>query len=277
MRAIDAAIDDASLTEGALRVRRLIGSLEMCHHKAERWVELVIDGIADGYTRKGMGTRPVGSRHPVEDVWQSACDALTGWCEGSPRDHASSDVGRISASQLFGLLGEQTPLKVWQVEQLVAKVRLDLVPTETYRQMVEGGSLGGRPEEYRQATLASTIHDTVDGLPAEISLAAAIDHLEPCHWGFVQNLQTVVAAIGGDLYPERPYGSCGRNITLAPIRGSICDTCDALVAYCAGRDGDSDREREMVRKLGEATPVKRWLAASLAATIQSQLRLEHVA
>ena len=271
---IDALIDGAALSQGVLRVRRLIGSLEMCHHKAERWVELILEGIAAGDTGKGMGTRPPGSRHPAEDSWQSACDALSAWCADLPQGQAPCDVGGIVAEDLYCLLGTRTWLKVWQVEQVAAKIQSVLDPTESYHETVEGDALEGQAEEYRQATLASTIHDTVDGAPAQISLAAAIDHLEPCHWGFVQNLQTVLAAIGGGLHPERPYASCGRNIALAPIRGRMADICKALDAYVSTREGGTDPECVMVDRLADATPVKRWLAASLAATIRCQLRLE---
>ena len=52
------------------RIRRLITCLEMCHHKAERRVTLIVEAIADGKTSKGPGTRPRGSRHPVEMDWR---------------------------------------------------------------------------------------------------------------------------------------------------------------------------------------------------------------
>jgi hypothetical protein len=54
---IDALEDEISpLNEETIRTRRLITSLELCHHKAERWVELIIEAISSGKATRG----PVG-------------------------------------------------------------------------------------------------------------------------------------------------------------------------------------------------------------------------
>ena len=45
------------------KIRELISSLELCHHKAERWVENIIKAIGAGETGKGLGTRPPGQQH----------------------------------------------------------------------------------------------------------------------------------------------------------------------------------------------------------------------
>ena len=54
-------------------VRELISSLELCHHKAERWVYSAIEAIGAGESHKGLGTRPPGQHHPAETVWENAC------------------------------------------------------------------------------------------------------------------------------------------------------------------------------------------------------------
>ena len=75
----------APLDPDAEKVRELISSLELCHHKAERWVWNIIEAIGAGETRKGLGTRVPGQQHPAEKVWQNACTALSAWCTGHPR------------------------------------------------------------------------------------------------------------------------------------------------------------------------------------------------
>ncbi len=50
----------APLAPNAARVRRLISTLELCHHKAERWVANIIEAIGAGETKKGLGTRSPG-------------------------------------------------------------------------------------------------------------------------------------------------------------------------------------------------------------------------
>ena len=59
----------APIKPNIAKIRELITSLELCHHKAERWVENIIKAIGSGETRKGLGTRPPGEQHPTEEVW----------------------------------------------------------------------------------------------------------------------------------------------------------------------------------------------------------------
>jgi len=48
---------------------------------------------------------------------------------------------------------------------------------------------------------------------------------------------------------------------------------NTLRAFCEGRDVSKDVDSNILRILGQKTPVKRWLAASLDKTIRSQLGL----
>ena len=66
------------------KIRELISSLELCHHKAERWVDNIIEAIGQGETSKGLGTRAPGQLHPAEEAWRNACAALSAWVAGSP-------------------------------------------------------------------------------------------------------------------------------------------------------------------------------------------------
>ena len=95
--AIDRAEDQiAPVAASAVKIRRLIGSLEMCHHKAEAWVGNILDAIATGETTKGLGTRPPGQVHPTEIISKNACGALSAWVAGGPASsidlRSSSDV-----------------------------------------------------------------------------------------------------------------------------------------------------------------------------------------
>ena len=72
----------APVDAGLTRVRGLITGLELCHHKAERWIANIVEAIRSGDTGKGLGTRPEGQLHSAEEVWESACDSLylpAGW------------------------------------------------------------------------------------------------------------------------------------------------------------------------------------------------------
>ena len=107
----------------------------------------------------------------------------------------------------------------------------------------------------------------------ELSLAIAIDMLMPCHWNFVENLEIVLGAIGGDLRPVTPFSACGRNIHLSPVRPRMKRVCRTLEAFCGGGEQGEQVDSRILALLGEPTEVKKWLSASLDKTIRLQLDL----
>ena len=48
----------APIATDASEIRGLISTLELCHHKADRWVTNIVEAIGAGKTGKGLGTRP---------------------------------------------------------------------------------------------------------------------------------------------------------------------------------------------------------------------------
>jgi len=50
------------------KIRELISAFELCHHKAKRWIDNIIEAIGTGETKKGFGTRLPAEQHPVEGV-----------------------------------------------------------------------------------------------------------------------------------------------------------------------------------------------------------------
>ncbi len=291
MQAIDRMEDAiAPLDPAIAKVRSLITGLELCHHKAQRWVTNIIEAIGTGETTKGLGTRSSQEEHPAERVWQNACAALLAWCAGCPIESIDSPVGEIRASELLAGLGERSPLKEWQVQRVIEKIRSSIHwprpledPTAQYVWlMLDVGSyefayLAASPEHYReheefwQATAKTNVGDTVDGDEASLSLGLAIDMLWPCHWDFVENLRIVLAAIGGDLHPRGPFAACGRNISQTPIRRRMEAVTETLRFFCGETVWESSVDDELLAMLGEASGEKRWLTASLHKTISLQL------
>ncbi len=280
----------APLSPDVSGVRDLISGLELCHHKAERWVDNIIEAISLGETRKGLGTRRPDQSHPAEQVWQSVCTCLSAWCAGCPAASVELCVGAVSASRLFAGLGDHCALKEWQVHRVIEKVR-SLIrwpfssdePAAQYTYILFAGGeyesfyRSDCPERYKEhedfwlATVRTMIHDTENGSEAALSLGLAIDMLWPCHWRFVENLQIILEAIGGRLKPDEPFAACGRNITLLPIRGRMEIFSRTLRAFCGHPETDGEVDRRVVSQLGQPTAAKRWLAASLDKTIRLQL------
>jgi hypothetical protein len=278
------------LGAAASRIRELISGLELCHHKAERWVYNIIEAIGAGETAKGLGTRSPGQQHPIETVWHNACAALSAWCAGCPGTKVDLRIDTTPASRILAGLGERTPLKEWQVQRVIEKIRSTIHwpessgdPAAQYTWMlIDAGAyeLAYRnqcPEHYEEheefwrATVQTLIHDTENGDKAELSLALAVDMLMPCHWKFVENLRIVLDAIGGNLSPGKPFAACGRNITLLPGRDRMEAVSKTLQVFCGVRESDEGAAKALLARLGEPTEVKKWLAASLDKTIRLQL------
>jgi hypothetical protein len=289
--AIDRMEDQiAPLAQEVSQIRELISSLELCHHKAERWVHNIIAAIGAGETAKGLGTRSPGQRHSAETVWQNACAALSAWCAGCPSAKVDLSIDTVPASQLLACLGERSPLKEWQVGRVIKKIRSAIDwprsvddPTAQYVWLLLGGGeyeLAYRnecPEHYKEReefwlrTVRTIIHDSENGAEAELSLGLAIDLLMPCHWRFVENLRIVLEAIGGKLNAEQPFAACGRNIRLVPLRDRMQVVCSTLNAFCEAGEPSETAQGDLLEMLGSSTPERRWLAASLDKTIRLQL------
>lgn len=280
---IDRGLAGKEPGEASLRIRKLIGSFESCHHKAGRRLELIIDAIGAGDTDKRPGRRSSPGMHPAEQSWQRACDILLAWQADEPHRVAALCVGPVCAGDLLRALGGKTRLKVWQVQRVIERIESFLHPDHRYDMLMcdlgDYGKPGGRPltKSYESnadllaQTRATVIHDTADGQPHEMSLALAIDMLMPCHWDFANNLLLVAGAIGGELHCRGSFAACGRNIRLSPLRPRAQEVVTALGVFCGKSAGHCDAE--VLRRLGECTPEKKWLAASLAKTLRLQLHL----
>jgi hypothetical protein len=280
----------APIAANVSKIRGLISSLELCHHKAEQWVDNIIEAIATGDTKKGLGTRPPGRQHPAEEIWQNGCAALSAWVAGCPSTSIALTIGSVPACRMFACLGERSALKEWQIQRVIEKIRTaihwpqsDNDPTMQYVWLLLSGNQyesayrSQCPEQYQEhkdfwlRTVRTMIRDTENGGEADLSLGLAIDMLWPCHWRFVKNLEIVLEAIGGRLNPDEPFAACGRNISLLPIRGRMKIVSNTLRVFCGASESGKEKNKDLMAALGELTEVKKWLAASLDKTISLQL------
>ena len=280
----------APIDANVSKIRELISGLELCHHKADRWVYNIIEAIGAGETTKGLGSRSPGQEHSREIIWKNACAALSAWCAGCPSTKIDLTIDTIPAPQLLACLGERTPLKEWQVQRVIEKIRSVIHwprscgdPAAHYEWLLLSASeyefayLNQCPEHFKEhedfwlTTAQTIIHDTENGDQADLSLALAIDNLWPCNWNFVGNLQIVLGAIGGKLNPDNPFAACGRNITLVPLRRRMETICNTLKVFCDTLESEQKVDGDLLALLGKPTEEKKWLAASLDKTIRLQL------
>ena len=109
--------------EQAEKIRSLIADLALCHHKAERHVELIVQAIGEGHTTKGYLGRERQKLHPATWMWENAVTVLEAWLSGNTAGTAPLNIGPHPGWKLLGALEERTRIKHWQVERVVARVK----------------------------------------------------------------------------------------------------------------------------------------------------------
>jgi len=269
----------APLDDETVKIRQLITGLELCYHEADKEAEYIAKAIGAGRCPPRSDERPPQRKKELEDCRQ----ILSSWCENPAVSGIDLDVGGTPADELLRCIGSPTPLKLWQVQRVLDKVIEALDRSRPYHNMVldlgPSGEPGANPvgDHYKdnldfvKKTVDTVIHDTVDGRKAKISLAMAIDMLEPCNWDFAGSVVTILKAIGGDLHPARPYACHQRNIELSPLRDRMRTISNTLGAFWRSEEETSEIDNDVLTSLGQLTPVKRWLATSLDKTIRLQL------
>lgn len=285
LAAINAMEDSmVPLDDDAVRIRELITGFESCYHEADRQAELIIRAIGTGLPPAESGERPLGRKQELQDCR----DILSAWCEDVFDQVKDRDVGGIPAEKLTAHIGDRTPLKKWQVRRIIDEVTSALDPSRPYHNMALNVGDYGEPgseslgeyykdnSDFLAKTVETIIHDTVDGQEAEISLALAVDRLEPCNWNFVDNLVVLLKAIGSDLHPMKSFACCERNVLSTPLRNRLKIISNTLGAFWKNEEAEEQIDDDLLALLGTGTPVKCWLAASLDKTIRSQLDPENV-
>ncbi len=269
----------APLDDETAKIRQLISGFELCYHEADKEAEYIAKAIGAGRCPPRSDERPPQRKKELENCQR----ILSSWCENPAVTGINLDVGGTSADELISFIGSPTPLKVWQVERIIDKIIEALDHSCPYHNIVldlgHYGEPGANPvgDHYKdnldfvKKTVDTVIHDTVDGKQAKISLAMAIDMLEPCNWDFVGAIVTLLKAIGGDLNPARPYACHQRNIELSPLRDRLKTISNTLGVFWKPEEKTSEIDNDVLASLGALTPVKRWLAASLDKTIRLHL------
>jgi len=280
--AIDAMEDFIALLDDQTKtIRQLITRFELCYHEADKEAERIIKAIGTGRCPKESNARPPKRKKEL----QNARRILSQWCKNTAIRGVDLDVGGIGADELLSFIGQPSPLKIWQVQRVINRVTEALEPSRRYYRLALDLGDYGEPgavsagEHYKdnsaflEQTKQTIIHDTVDGRKSKVSLAMAIDMMMPCHWDFVGALVIILKAIGGNLHPDKPFACCMRNIKLSPLCDKMRIISDTLKTFWKGEETAKNIDYDIFATLGEPTPEKRWLAASLDKTIRLHLSL----
>lgn len=280
--AIDAMEDALAPLDGqTAAIRQLITRFELCYRAADEEAERIANAISTGVCAVDSNERSPERQRELENCHR----ILAQWCEKQNMKDMDINVAGISAETLVGFIGEPNPLKIWQVQRIVERVGEALDPNQPYHRMafdlgdygepgaVSAGEHYADHADFLERTKKTAINDMLDGRKSKVSLAMAIDLLMPCHWDFVGALVAILKAIGGNLHPVDAFACCSRNVKLSPLCDRVRIISNTLNAFWNDDSKAEDVDRDLLTAIGEPTPIKRWLAASLDKSIRLQLSL----
>ncbi len=237
MARIDGIIGDADgLGEQVVRLRTLIGTLDLCQHRSAHRVECLIDviGAVDAETGTVSSTTPVGCDGRARR--QALAQICELWVKQTPLAEAQALQPEYAGdvAEIYERLGDFSPLKAWQVERLQLKIA-----DYGFSDVIQSYAEGGGPAE------------TAEG---------------PCRWELENRLLDAFSAIGGGVGTAHDDGQC--RLRYGHVREQILDIAGALDDFAWQQPTGAGWVHAA---LGVYSPLKAWLAASLARTIRSQL------
>jgi len=112
------------LDEETVRIRGLITLFEACYHEADKEAQFIVGAIGAGHCPARSNERPARRKRELEN----ARDILAMWCGDPAVRGMGLEVGGVGADELVNFIGEPSPLKLWQVERVVDRVRGALEP-----------------------------------------------------------------------------------------------------------------------------------------------------
>lgn len=272
-------------------IRKQIGRLEICHFKVMRYITRIIYAIKHLDEEDPHPCPSVGEDINREWLkgWNAVLDYLEHWVNHGPNlggIYAKEDkiitsklanpaFHRVSLQEINEILGEPSESKKWQVRFIIdyMRSRLDAFfnnpPQSRYSVMKH------RHEElimqYRNDN--PTYWESLENLPIPHHprdlLFGGLLH----DWGYfvcevninyMNDLLTILGAIGNG--SEYKFRGCGyKSLNLEVFLKKIVLKLRAFLET----GGDQANEMEGVRKLlGERTPTREWLVASLEKTIR---------
>ena len=237
MARIDGIIGDVDgLGEQVVRLRTLIGTLELCQHQSAHRVECIIEVIG----AVDADTGAVGSTTPAACDGRARRLALAQICELWVKQTPVAQAQVLQpgyaddVAEIYARLGEFSPLKAWQVERLQLKIA-----DYGFSDVIQGYAEGGTPAENSEG---------------------------PCRWELENRLLDAFSAIGGGVGPVHDDGQC--RLRYGHVREQMLGIAAALDDFAWQQPAGAGWVHAA---LGVYSPLKAWLAASLARTIRSQL------
>jgi hypothetical protein len=267
-------------------IRYSIARFETCHWNSNRWLERIIQGIAEERLPPTSG-RP-RTQHPLAQMLLCLRERLTHWVAQSTTAIPQCAILDRSSVEVHRSLGARTPLKIWVVQRVIEglerhmrSARLLDQPEPPRTPIYPGGLTLDSPEadqyfpdsldllnEARSRKLK--VKNEIDDQTSEHSLALLCEFLNPCSKFYFLFLFALFEYLD-DPDEERilPAPFCG-NISHSQHR-KYYRAINALRQYLGKPpEGSLSADSAVLEQLGSQTQVKRWLAASLEKTLREQ-------
>jgi hypothetical protein len=270
----------------ALPIRRLIARFETCHWNSDRWLERIVQAIAEERVPPTSG-RP-RTEHPLAQMLGCLRQLLTHWVARSTGLPQCAILDR-SSTEIVRSLGTWTPYKAWVVQRIIEGLEHHMcsaglleLPATSRAPSLPGDIALDSPEAdpyfadsldllARARSQRLKVKREIGGQVQEHSLAQLIGSLTPCnetYFLFLFALFDVLDAPDEDRILPAPF--CGSISHSRQQR--YCQVINALRQYLGKPpEGSLAEDEAVLARLGEPTSVKRWLAASLEKTLREQV------
>jgi hypothetical protein len=271
----------------AQQIRRLITGFEVCHWNSDRWLERIVQAIAEEQVPPKSG-RP-RTQHPLAQMLICLRAVLAHWVARATDPLRQCIVLDKTGAEILTGLGPWTPFKAWVVQRFLDGLEhhlqangllppSELPPGRSYPADLDldspsadsyfADSLGWLAEaRSRKLKTRKEIGDEVQ----EHSLAALISSPNPCNEFYFRFLVALFEYLhDGDNERILPFPFCGN---ISPDRHRrYCRVINALRAYLGQPpQGSLSPDNAVLAQLGERALAKRWLVASLEKTLREQL------
>jgi hypothetical protein len=287
--AVDRMEDELTAEERrrAQPIRRLISRFEVCHWNSDRWLERVVQAIAEERVPPTSG-RP-RAQHPLALMLRCTRELLAHWVTRSTAEVPRCTLLDRSSVEVYDLLGVWTPFKAWVVQRILDGLehhmcaagllelpegsRTRFYPGELTLDSSEADAFFAESldmlAEARSRRLA--VRREIDGQVEEHSLALVVGYLNPCnrfYFEFLFALFEYLNAPDEDRILPSPF--CGNISPARHVR--YFEVVNALRRYLAAPPESSlPADERVLAQLGDSSAVKRWLAASLDVTLRAQM------
>jgi hypothetical protein len=271
----------------AREIRRLITRFEVCHWNSDRWLERIVQAIGKERVPPTSG-RP-RTQHPLAQMLICLRNVLARWVARATTPVPQCIILDKSSAEVLHRLGPWTPFKAWVVQRLLDGLE-DHLHASALLPVSEQPSARSYPADLNLDSPCADPYfpDSLEWLDEarslkfqvkkelreemeEHSLALLISLSNPCNEFYFRFLFALFECLDDpDHEHVLPSPFCG-NVSLSRHR-RYNRAINAFRAYL-GRPpvGPLLLDDVVLSQLGAATPVKRWLVASMEKTLREQL------